>query len=673
MGDSTFSLAGEFAPMDREQWTELAEAALKGAPLGKLVRNINGLTIQPLYTRADGAGGHEGWPGAAPFVRGSRPDRPPWQVQQAYRIDGLDAANAAIVTDLERGVTTVELQVDGSGLARLDDLSTVLAGVFDDLAPIGVAAEAAGPAAAALLLGLWSQRGRDPASLEGTLNLDPVGAWASGDPRGGPQGGLRALGDMAAFTRTAWPKVRVARADGGRYHDAGATEADELAFILATGVAYLEAMAAAGLTVTEAARRTTLRLAVDADLFLGVAKLRALRQTWSRILTASGAGDAVADIQIEASTSGAMMTARDPWVNLLRTTVAGFAAAVGGADVIHVRPFDEAIGLPDDLARRIARNTQVLLQDESHLGQVIDPAGGAWHVEDLTRQLAEAAWARFQSLQADGGIVAGLSSGTVQDLVDAAWAQRQRDIARRKQPITGVSEFPNLAEAPVARRASSDPSPSEGDDALAWPTSQTPGELTRAAVEAAGGGAPVTAMTAAWIAATARSDEPGSARPLRARRRSEGFEALRDASDGYRDARGRRPSVLLAKLGPLAEHTARVTYAKNFFEAGGIEAVDARPIETPDHTAAVRAEHPDADLAVLCGNDARYGAEAAAAATALKQAGIRTVYLAGRPGDHEAAFRAAGIDEFIYIGVDVLDVLQRAHAHLTSASEGDAQ
>ena len=516
------------------------------------------------------------------------------------------------------------------------------------------------------MIAMWSARGRTPQSYRGILNVDPVGAWA--EEGGAIERGLRRLGDVAAYVHAEWPAARTARVDTSPYHDAGAAESDELAILLATGVSYLQAMTDAGLSVSDAARQLILRVPLDADLFVGVAKLRALRQTWARVLQASDATDALSSVQVEATTSRTMMTQRDPWVNMLRTTVVCFSGAVGGADTIHIRPFDEAIGLPDDFSLRVARNTQAILQDECHLDQVIDPAGGAWYVEQLTKRLAEAAWAEFQTIQGEGGIVAALRSGRIHDRIDATWAARERDLARRKEPITGVSEFPNLGESSIPDRQPARLAPLVPAGRIecgAWPRGLAAGETTRLAVKAAAEGATLDQLLAAWDEAF--NDTPVVAtnpRALPYRPRAAAFEALRDASDQHLATTGQRPRVLMAKLGPISEHTARVTYAKNFFEAGGIEALDTDGLERPDDVAGLLSAHPGVKLAVLCGDDARYQSEAPSAARALKAAGIQKVYLAGRPKAQEATYRNAGVDEFIYIGVDVQDVLERAHAAL---------
>lgn len=689
MTDPSFSLAGDFPPMDHAQWTELASAALKGAPLKKLVQQIGGLEIQPLYTRTAKEPA-TGWPGFAPFVRGARADQPRWDIRQVYRQPSLDALNNAILTDLARGVTSVDivldsalragrdisvapLAADGAPVANLADLERGLERVYDDLASVSIDGGAAAGPAAALTIALAKKRGHDPQRYRGRLQLDPVGSWlTSAAASSSVEAQMMMMTDVAAYTHAEWPQIRAIRVDGAAYHDAGAYDSDELAAILATGVAYLEALSSAGLTPAEAARQVTLRVALDAEMFAGIAKLRALRQTWGRVLQAANAESAVRQLHIEATTSRAMMTQRDPWVNMLRTTSACVAAATGGADSIHVRPFDEAVGLPDELSLRVARNTQVILQDESNLGQVIDPAGGAWYIESLTRAMAEAAWARFQDIQREGGIIASLRAGLVQERIDASWAERETALARRKAPLTGVSEFPNLDERKIpdrqpdpanalqtARtRLAQNPRPTE----VRWARGAQPAETTVRAIEAAAAGATIDQLLAAWTDGQPTGGN-APARPLAVRRRAAGFEALRDASDRHQERAGYRPQVLLAKLGPLSEHIARATYAKNFFEAGGIESLDAVPVDAGS-VAAVVSRNPSAKMAIICGTDARYADEAAAVATALKAAGIARVYLAGRPGEHEASYRAAGIDEFIFIGANVLALLQGAHAFI---------
>jgi methylmalonyl-CoA mutase len=391
--------------------------------------------------------------------------------------------------------------------------------------------------------------------------------------------------------------------------------AQELGLSLSTAVGYLRELTRAGLTADQAAGQLEFRYAAGADQFLTIAKLRAARRLWSRVAQVCGAGPAAAAQRQHAVTSAVMMTERDPWVNMLRTTVACLAASVGGADAITVLPFDSALGLPDNFARRIARNTQAILHDEASLARVIDPAGGSWYVERLTDQLARGAWAWFQEIERAGGQHAALGSGLVAERIAQNWARRTANLARRREPVTGVSEFPNLGEKPVAR----EPAPAR-----------------------AGGGLPRV-------------------------RRSEAFEALRSRSDALLAETGARPAIVLAALGPAAVHTARSSFAANLFQAGGIETplleeAGGSTTEPPDIGALAEAfTASGARAACICSSDALYAEHGEAAASALKTAGARYVVLAGRPGDRDEAYRRAGVDAFVYAGCDAVAALTAAY------------
>jgi methylmalonyl-CoA mutase len=318
---------------------------------------------------------------------------------------------------------------------------------------------------------------------------------------------------------------------------------------------------------------------------------------------------------VAAETAWRMMTRRDPWVNLLRTTMAAFAAGLGGADSIAVLPFTAAIGLPDAFARRLARNTQLILLEESHLARVGDPAAGSGGIEDITDKLCAAAWALFQEIEAKGGTAAALEAGIIQRKVAAVRADRAAAVARRRDAITGTSEFPDLRELPVAVL---DVPPVERPDPVV-PTFE----------------------------------------PLRRMRLAAPFERLRDASDARLASTGARPQVFLANLGKLSEFTARATFAKNFFEAGGIEALTNEGFAGTEHMVAAF-RRSSAKLACLCGSDEVYARDAATAAQALAAAGAAHLLLAGRPKDQED-YRAAGIAAFIHAGCDALAILTAAY------------
>ena len=419
VSDAVMSLAADFDPAGREQWMELVEQVLRGAPFDKKLvhTTYDGIAIQPLYTGDDRAG-DSSLPGSAPFTRGSRVVGGAWQVRQAH---SRATGNRAVLDDLSGGADAVELHIDGD--TSLEELDELLDGVPSKV-PIMLAPGS--EAAISHLVSLWDSRGVARDQALGGFGMDPR------DP---------AVAEAVANTLNLnYPNVLVAVVNGAQLADQGATEAQELAGSLSEGVAYLRSCEQAGLDLASAADKLEFRYAAGVDQFLTMAKLRAARRLWARVTQACGIEPAAQ--RQHAVTAGAMMTRRDPWVNMIRTTVACFAAAAGGADAITVSPYGSAIGVPDPLGLRIARNTQLLLREESHLHQVIDPSGGSYYIESLTDALAIAAWGLFQELE---------SGASLSERIDAAHEARSRDVATRRLTLTGVSEFPDLNEPPVDR------------------------------------------------------------------------------------------------------------------------------------------------------------------------------------------------------------------------------
>ncbi|MEE4545887.1 methylmalonyl-CoA mutase subunit beta [Streptomyces sp. V4-01] len=587
--DDGFSLAAEFPEPAHEQWQRLVAGVLHRS--GQDVPGANaedalgtdledGLRVRPLYTAHDTAP-DPGLPGFAPFVRGGRPEGNTvggWDVRQRHAAADADA----VLSDLENGVTSLWLVIGAHGIPPAS-LGDVLARVHLDLAPVVLDAGADTDAAARALLRLYAERGVAEDAARGSLGADPLGFEARTGERGLAFGPVAALASLCAGE---YPGLRALTVDALPYHEAGGSAAQELGCSLATGVAYLRELTGAGLSVEQAAAQLEFRYAATTDQFLTTAKLRAARRLWARVAEVCGAPGG----QLQhAVTSPVMMSRRDPWVNMLRTAVATLAAGVGGADAVTVLPFDHALGRPDAFARRIARNTSTILVEESHLSRVIDPAGGSWYVERLTDELAHAGWEFFQRIEGLGGQAAALRTGWLGRSLSGTWAARAARLARRREPVTGVSEFPDLAERPVAREPAP-PAPSGG--------------LPRV-------------------------------------RRDEAFEELRARSDGHLASTGARPRIFLAALGPPAAHTARLAFASNLFQAGGIEPVTEGAFEDSGATEVC-----------LCSSDAVYEESAADAAGRLRAAGATHVFLAGRPGPRPPA------DTHVYAGCDAVSVLR---------------
>ncbi len=608
------SLAADFPTPSRDEWTVLVDQVARkarrigddaGPGAGEAAlswSNLDGIRLRPLYTAADEPAAGIGVPGAAPFVRASQPAGPVpdgWDVRQQHRETDPAAAAAAILADLENGVTSIWLGV-GEGATAVVDLGTVLAGVRLDLAPVVLDAGAAAVEAAEAFLAGAAARGIADADLLGTLGLDPIGLRAATGSGPAPDWAV----PLALRVAERYPQVRALVVDAVPVHCAGASDAQELGFGLAAGVAYLRELVGAGLALDTASRLLEFRCAVTAEQFPSIAKLRAGRRLWSRATEASGGPQPQFQHAVSSPT---VLTRRDPYVNLLRGTIAGFAAGVGGADAVTVQPFDAAIGVPEPFSRRIARNTQALLVQESHLARVIDPAGGSWFVESLTDSLAKAAWAFFQEIEAAGGVIAALDSGLIAERIGAVRAQRERDVATRHSPLTGISEFPDLDERTVTRT----PLPARS-----------------------GGGLP-----------TYRPSAP--------------YEELRDRSDALLATTGQRPRAFLATLGPAAAYTVRAGFARNLLRAGGIEPVEAGPTDTADEVAAAFAT-AGTPVAVLCSTDRLYTERAADTVTALRAAGAEQVLLAG-------SVDLPGLDGRLAAGVDALAAIESVYATLEVA------
>jgi len=557
-----------------------------------------GFDIHPLYTALD-ALPQAPLPGSFPFTRGGDGGRDVltgWLVMEAFPAAGVvaGAGNAAVLGALSDGVSGLVLRIGAEGIPAAD-VDRHLEGVFLELVPVVLDAGADLLVAADAVLDLVAAL---PADKRGSLSID-----CGADPlmAGFADVAVPELADVVALaTRLAehGGGIRAITVDGPALHNRGANAALELAGAIAAGVAYVRLLTEAGLPVADALRQISFRFAADDDQFLTIAKIRAARQLWARVAEVAGAPDAGA-ATIHAVSSLPMMTQRDPWVNMLRCTLSAFGAGVGGADTVLVQPFDAAIpggapGINPGFARRIARNTQLLLLEESHLGRVLDPAAGSWFVESLTEQLADQAWADFQAIEGAGGFVAArdLVSGRIAEVA----ARRADDIAHRRTSVTGVNEFANLAEPPLAQCDS--------------------------------------------LAGVARY--------------AAGFEALRDRSDAFLANGGARPKVLLLPLGPLAEHNVRTTFATNLLASGGIEAVNPGPLDAGGVPAAVAAAGGPA-IAVVCGTDSRYGAETSDVVAAAHDAGVEQVYLAGP--ERAVAEAAAKPDGYLTAKIDAVEAL----------------
>lgn len=684
-----FTLLDDFEPVSYDAWREVVERDLNGAPFDKklISHTYEGLDIKPVYTAGDWPGegraiadDPSGFAGFDPMTRGSRVlgnATCGWDIRQEHAHPDRKVSNDAILTDLQRGATSLTLRLDAASRAGLDaddanaaqlagvdglmvytvdELDRLLDGVHAHICGIALEAGAAFVPGAAMLAGFWARRNVGPEQAWGAFNADPLAVLArDGKLPYSVEAGLSQMADLAAWTADHYPGVVPVRVGTAPYHHAGATATQDLAYAMATGVQYLRAMTDAGMDVNAAARSMLFNFAVGTNFFLAMAKLRAARKLWARVVDASGGDERGRRMRMHVKTSRRVVTTRDPWVNLLRNTACCFAGATADAEAITTFPLDVGLGQPSDFSRRIARNTQVILMEESALNRVIDPAGGSWFIESLTDEMAEKAWEIFQGLERAGGMSRALGDGVVAEQIDSAFQPRLKNIATRRDAVTGVSEYAMLDEKET-ETAEPDLESLREQAKRQLKSGREPVAVSGigAAVEAAGGGASIGQLAGGlWADATPMEIPPIAPHPY-----AEPFEQLRDAADRFAERHGHRPRVFLANMGKLAEHTARTSFTTNFFQAGGFEVLGKRTFEADTDAAVDAFRQSGASIAVICSSDKRYPEVVPQLAPKLKEAGANAVVLAGHPGDRESTDREAGVDRFIYIKCDVLGTLR---------------
>jgi len=611
-----------FPRATESQWRAAVDRVLKGADFEKVLvgRTADGIAIQPLAPhRADS----DAVAGARGVAR--------WDI--VARIDDPDfhRANLQAHDDLLGGANSLTIAFAGSFAARGFGLRDHAPATFDqalekihpDLIRIRLETAPFGGRSVAEGFAGFAKRNRLPgATLKVDFGLAPLADLAVAGRMPLPFASL--MGNVVEIVRHLQSDGfggPFLRCDGRPFHEAGASEAQELACVIAQGAAYLRGLAARGIALDEATSWLSFALTADDDQFLTIAKFRALRLLWARIEEAIGLPPRA--IPLHAETAWRMLSRHDVYVNLLRNTIATFAAGIGGADSIEVLPFTAPLGLAEGAARRLSRNTSLILLEESNLYRMVDPAAGAGSVEALTDALCEKAWSLFRLIEAqkadeDAGLAAALANGFAAEMIRDTRDGRLKDIATRKLPLTGVSEFPDINEAP------------------------TPVLAPAVATKRGEGALPSVRLT-------------------------EAYEFLRDRADAIARKSDQRPAVFLANLGRVADFTARATFAKNAFEAGGIAAITNDGFAEGEGTNLVAMtdafKASGARIACIASSDALYAAEAMDAATALAASGAEAVYLAGKPGENAGQLASVGISGYVFARCDMLKFLDGALRH----------
>ena len=699
MSELTFS---EFSGSTYEQWRKEAEATLKGAPFEKklISKTYEGIDLQPIYNKEDVANLKFAgtFPGFTPYLRsdevlGYRVN--PWEICQKLNYATPKEFNSAARHDLERGLTALNIWLDhatrdgkdpeqakvgevgagGLSIATLQDLAEALQGIDLTACPLFVRSGASALPFGALLFALARKRGYSCKDLLGCIEMDPIGVlFHEGTLPQSLESAYREMAVLTAWAKKNAPKLQTICVHSRATHESGANAVQELAFSIAKGVEYLRELGNRGLGVDDVAPRMRFSFTVGSNFFMEIAKLRAARLLWARIVKAFGGSEESQCMTLHVRTGLFNKTVCDPYVNMLRTTAEAFSAVLGGVDSLHVGPFDDAVRLTDDFSRRIARNTQIILKQEAQLARVIDPSGGSWYVESLTDQLARKSWALFQEVEKQGGLFKSLEAGFPQAEIAKVAKQRLANTASRRDVIVGTNMYPNVGEKQLEPRqvdyqkiyakrskAINDFRTSDSNfddtavlDKLSALLESKGEKLVDACIDAILSGA-----TLGEITRTLRSGDAQSPviTPLKAFRLAEPFEKLRKNSDDHLAKTGARAKVFLANFGPIKQHKARADFSSTFVQVGGFDVVNPKGFATAEEAAKAAVES-GAPVAVICSTDDTYPEIVPAFTKAAKAAKPGLIVLvAGYPAEQIESFKAAGVDDFIHIRANCLDVL----------------
>ena len=685
----------EFTPPTDEEWKAACEALLKGAPFEKkmFTKTYEGITFDPMYTRkhTEDILPKGVMPGMGDYLRGVDAAGyigKPWGIAQACD-ETLPAENNELLRhEHDKGATIYHIVLDtasragvdarqaeavgdtGTSVTTVEDMHVLLTGL--DLAkfPLYVYAGANAVPLLALVAAARRASGEDMAEVRGIVGADPIGALAAdGKLPASLDAHYDSLAAAARWATVNAPHLRTVFVRSDVYSNGGANDVQEVASVLATATAYLRALCERGLTIDEAASQIAFAFSMGANFFLQIAKLRAVRPLWAQIVGAFGGSAEAQKMRIHARPALFFKTIYDPYVNMLRNTTEIFSGVVGGIDSFESAPFDEPIRKGDEFSRRIARNVQIMLQEEFGLLQPIDPAGGSWAVETLTRQMKEKIWAEFQRIEKEGGIIAALRVGSLQESVAAVLAARFKNADLRRDRIVGNNMYPNMTETLLETRAEdtaalkaqrtadidaylSDIDVKHRDEALA---SLRQAHSVDNAVEAALAGATIAEL----MTAVTEGNGAETVTAIAPHRWSERFEALRQRTEEYKAEKNDNVKIFLANMGPIPQHKARADFTTGFLQVGAFEVLGNDGFKTVEE-AADAARASGADAVVICSTDATYPEIVPALAPKLHEVLPKArVFLAGAaPKDLLETYKEAGIDEYISVRANCYEILE---------------
>ena len=697
--EKELNLSKEFKTPTYNEWKDKVEADLKGASFEKklITKTYEGIDLKPIYAKED-LKDTDGYPGFGNYKRGTNASgylKNDWLISQEFTYGEADEFNRALKHDLKRGQNSINISLDratqlgldadyastedvgkgGLSVSGLNSFSRTLNDIDITKYPLFIQAGFSAVPMLSILSAYAKETNTDLQKINGSVEADPLGFLAA-------EGQLPITLDFAfdkmkasvLWTKTNAPDIKTINVSSIPYHNGGASAVQELAFVIATAVEYLRELVKRGVDVDIAAHSFKLTFGVGPFFFMEISKFRAARILWKNIVDSFSGKQESAKIFIHGKTSSFNQTLYDPYVNMLRTTTEAFSAVAGGINSLHTNPFDESFSVPDEFSRRIARNTQIILNEETHLGQLIDPAGGSFYVETLTNELAESAWAEFKKIEKLGGMFSALKEEYIQKEVERVFREREKDITKRRSVIVGTNMYANPKEEKLERKEIDHKLLKEkraeflqkfrvsGNQEINNSIMEKLNELIDTHSEDIidiGAEAILAGATLGEIshAARAATEDSVKIKTIEKIRSADPFEELRNISDKIEEESGSRPKVFLVTMGLLKQFKARADFSRGFFEVGGFDVIYPDGFISTDD-AVKAALKSDAQAVVICSTDDTYPELVPKITKRIKSLNTNiTVILAGYPKDQIEEHKKNGVDEFIYLGSDAHAIL----------------
>jgi methylmalonyl-CoA mutase len=615
MANSKEKLFNEFPPVSTEQWEEVIQKDLKGADYDKKLmwKTLEGFKVKPYY-RSENLNGKEyldTLPGEFPFARGNKTVNNEWEIRQDVKAGDMKSANEYALFILERGVTSLGFDVKckkgNCTLNSKSDMEDLLKDIHIECIGLYFNSGHNSQDVIRLLSEYVREKGLDKTKINGAVCFDPLGyltikgAWGTDEP-----GDFEITKSLVEFASKNLPGYRVLALNGQHFNNAGASVVEELAFTLSMAAEYLSKLTDKGLSATDISKHMQVNLGVGTNYFMEIAKIRAARLLFARLLDAFGSENK--KVFINSFTSGWHDTIYDPYVNVLRTTTEAMSAAIGGTDALVVRPFDKAFKKENKLSDRLARNIQVILKEESYFDKIIDPSAGSYYIENLTDSIIDEAWKLFLETDAKGGYLQALKDGVVQSTIEETANNRLINIATRREILLGTNQFPNFNESVK---------PNVDPDILNSSKTRIEGNVVKAITKFRG---------------------------------AEAFEELRLATENH----SKRPKAFMLTTGNLAFRKARATFSCNFFACAGYEVIDNLGFNSAEEGVKAATE-ANADIVVVCSSDEEYAEVVPQVYNLFQNKAI--IVVAGAPACMED-LKSIGVEDFIHVKSNVLETLK---------------